>query len=396
MRTSGSTERTVGNLVLSDNKGVRLSPFITFAEVAALKELPVSFTLDGRPFYWNNITVVADERLRTSMNSLRAEYSVFLLKKLRNKNVCKFEEVGTVSDRSYASDIDVNLVCPLSKRTLSAVVESTLNVFRNVEVVHAKYFDTPLHLLFDFNMYATDFFIGKEFIDCKSVDCLMDPITSNDRQKLWAGLRMIEYVEQNRVAIPAFFKDFAAQAHDFHKGLRIGNKPYVHYVTRFFEYAVEKGGKLDVLFERFSQSKIRERETYRSVGAFLHIVMTKHALHPSFYEDSLLDNFGFALESIGKKQSPWTSGQRERVCKYINRMCAACLIIKSDDERVRKIESITSKVNSNRKALITNNKDILRFYVLIGYDEITSKAAFIKRIFEELRPYFEACIKKRA
>jgi hypothetical protein len=223
---------------------------------------------------------------------------------------------------------------------------------------------------------------------CEGLQCLSSVI-SPQRQRYWASMRLYSYIIENNVNIPSFFKDFSKMLQVFSLKTFVESKnpkQYFYHVKKYFEYSVKEKGNLEVLFERFSKSKMYERETYRSVGAFLHIVMKNSSLHQTFYQDSLLDNFGFCLENMGNKKSKWTQEQRERTCKYINRMCNASLLIERF-KRIEELEELTGKINHNRKIMRSNDALLRKLYAFLNYKNTESKAKFIQCLFEEFKHY---------
>jgi hypothetical protein len=220
-------------LVITGSDGKRLSPLISFRELDALQTRPVSITFNQKPFSWHDVDSLPDERVKQSLNKLRLQYVKFVLNELNKVNVCKFEMVGTVN-QTYKSDVDVNLICPIDQDAIKSVIRSVLDIFGRLEKIHASYFTqaTPHHALFDFNIYASEFIFGKDFVKCNGLNWL-DPITSSDRQKLWAGLRLIDYIQDNSISVPSYFRNFAKTLKEFKASLLVDDKPYLHHITKF-------------------------------------------------------------------------------------------------------------------------------------------------------------------
>jgi hypothetical protein len=215
--------------------------------------------------------------------------------------------------------------------------------------------------------------------------------------------------------------------------LDVMNKPaereYDHYIT-YVQTFLEKARSVNCagIHDAYSQVKMQENETYRSLGGYLHVVLNIPKLPPQMYLDSILDNLGFFYgylpkeEPIGeaadlpktKEVSPGeepvspgeaadTSEAKEKeggkgdtnkqfltiskIAKYVSRMIDAFERIQSDREgcpsetTLAKLKILVGLVNNHRKHKCEDiEKQIINEFFLENFKLNAIEDVIIKNI----------------
>ena len=275
-----------------------------------------------------------------------------------NKILCNIQIVGCGNDNILCikeinppSDIDINFIISIPKENetlqyteyLKFLVENTKDVIE----FHNKYFKGVFYDdLFDINIYYAQL--------PKDSDILNKPnslIFDNNliiSQTNWACIRALDILNKNNSELINIFpcenpeyentqlnftenifelQIFVFKMLEKNFGININEKipkilkiQSIENISQFFtNIMIDK--KLKTLHTKeenikkyiyailsallytnpdaglFSLSKMFERETYRSLGAYLHIVEGNKKMNWRFYAHSILDNYGFLLEN---------------------------------------------------------------------------------------------------
>lgn len=297
---------------------------------------------------WANLSKFGTEEQKTRFNDFRLSIQDTFLNELmticNNAKFCEVELTGTKTNITYSSDIDINLSIILPKDKVSSDVFKTFlevvnKVYDTTDKFFKERFEDSYSKLFDMNIYATKFSIDKMGIACEELIC-SDVNQSNQSQMEWAFMRAAEVIEKSNLSIaklPANIQNLyhatLAKRNTFLEQINTSKERLQIYVEKIKSFYSQENRSIDEYMEAFSISKYFEDETYRSVGAFLDVVVLKlqgKRMHRSFYIDSFLDNYGFLLENlmmpdIQKCMLPDISIRLLRVCKYMERMCDAVL-----------------------------------------------------------------------
>jgi hypothetical protein len=154
----------------------------------------------------------------------------------------------------------------------------------------------------------------------------------------------------------------------------------------------------DDVFEAYSRLKSLEYGAYLSVGAYLHIVQGDRMLHNSFYKDSMLDNFGFVMETLFEEDGMSMMGF-SRVSKYVVRMCDAYNLINGQgNKRIEKLEILAKQINKARTTHTLNERLVCKLYNFVQDKEVQclqlvgksdkDKWSFAKSLFQEFESIF--------
>lgn len=319
--------------------------FKTFNELLKLREtkpelFPCELYFDDLKFDWIKNIRLFKFKNQNDMKMIlkfRKNYVRYIKKKSISGNVCLFKFVG--SKDSIVSDIDINIICK-KHEDVNKYISEYHDVLENINNYHYELFKSDSGTLFDVNVYASQFHFGDKYNPCLGKNCfsLKSPLS----QRGWAFMRCAKLIDEYKLPI----KDsYMANVYQLSKNIKIKQKSYNSHVSTFLKLAFGGVGK-DNIFEAFSNMKSVESDAYYSVGAYLHIVDGRNDLHRSFYEDSILDNFGFMVENLYSEDQSVMS--LARVAKYIERVCHAALCI-SFNENIFKYYTLANKINSARK-----------------------------------------------
>jgi len=356
---------------------------------------------------WENLNGLGTDEQKIAINAFRLNYVKDLKKHIEGTNQtkiiccvntascpidssCKLEGVGTTENISAASDIDMNFYFTFTPTNIDEIINNIRSLYDKINTFHYNKFTTPYEDLFDMHFYATNLY-SKECNNskCKINNCSKDTCVINNnydtnKQRRWAFYRAAEIIQNNTLEnlinlynethpFRKLYNDTLKVIKEQEQSKRTNNtlqnsmsKKYVNSVAESY-----KNLNLKIDINSFSRAKIYERETYRSVGAFLHIVAKKTDLKYNLYIDSMLDNYGFILENLYHEPSCFKLDiqiKLLRVAKYLERMCDAIILYFTDIynlnsnsfklvkplyDEVNELRKVSNIINSNRK----NNKD---------------------------------------
>ena len=330
---------------------------------------------------WSDLYVYGNDIQQRELNTLRIKYikklKEYIISKADTYNCpnqqCKIQQVGTINV-GPASDIDFNI-------EFISNPPNFCYIFNLIENYHKKYFTTNLDELFDCNFY------GSYFKHEKYIYCLLNlPKDIELQQNKHAFSRANDVINKNKLIVGGNLEVV---------GKQMSSKPppkcandYVDKLESYFKTFKQNAtsdacSNLMDVFEKFSEAKYYEKESYRSVGAYLDIVKEYKSLPSSMYIHSILDNYGFAIENLYKVIGEKCSNIRVlelklmRFSKYLERICNTILLYFSinsivsspstcniDDNyflNILKVLEVCTKINTERKK--NNSSSIkLQFY----------------------------------
>lgn len=378
-------------------------------------------------FNWEHIRNFATDEQKDVFNTFRSKYVQFLVnqtckpKTINNTNTnasgkpCAYEIIGTPAT-SVESDIDFSL---------SAIGENTIGeALDKIYAEHHKYFATELDELFDTNLYGSVFPFDKTLHNNPSTELIR-------LQNAWSWIRTVEIL--NKYVGPLLIAEFKNRLTDSHKEIFVSAhtnlrdlsqttdnasyiqpKPFVSFPVnreseksstplkryqgtcpinlksrtehyRFFlsAYSDTKQDFADKL-ECFSIAKYYENETYRSLGAVLHIVSRIEGIEKNYYAHSVYDQYGFIVENIFEHKIKGTNliNTVPKAAKYIARICDA----------IEKIGASTIKNSEGKdidlKDTISNFYQIKESSKLLNDVRRTTDKNREKQLAEEFQKYF--------
>lgn len=298
-----------------------------------------------------------------------------------SKHKCTVEMIGSISPRS---DIDINLT---SKKNIDSVLSKIYKAHDK------KYPGESLEELFDVNMYASVF----HFLDDRCTGAgprhaqksCFPPFSSDLRQRVWSFLRVAEFslqrpgVKQTIVSMPAYrclyvkasalYDQLRNETHGLTASEK--NQMYGHKIKLYLN-ALAESSTADGIEELFSSSKFLENDTYRSVGAVMHIVEKAPLLTGNILFDSIYDNMGFILKNVYTGIIPFESSftiKIMKVSKYIERICDALKKMTPQAHQqilVDTISDLSDRLNKNRKNIEEpDEKDVTDLLQLLEVDD---------------------------
>jgi hypothetical protein len=303
-----------------------------------------------------------------------------------------------VGSRSPKSNIDINMTCPQHmEEVLHAIFREHKNTFP----------DASMEEMFDTNIYGSVF----QYLDdrrCKdiisaSIQKCYPRFDVGYRQHMWGFLRIVEMCEDYmskgvRHALvsswsPKYQKLYADTLALRETLKRRRNTDYVKAVSMYLKELAKKHPDPHRISERFSASKTLEHDTYRSIGAVLHIVDHRKDLPVSSMYDSCYDNLGFVYQALLKTGLCGPGAIVYRViksAKYIERVVDAIQVIFKNAPatlslQIKQLEGIAVEINRMRKALAPM-KDMLplvhRLYAVLGIHSQPSTPQVLRAITE--------------
>lgn len=291
-------------------------------------------------FTWSNLRIYGTEEQKTAANTLRNNYKKLIesfLQQQCRESICKVSFVGT-TDVTFASDIDINLDINLTKDTTSNAIGSFIDILDTAKVFHHRLFKLDMAEMFDINIYATSFTL-KSVLTCENEDkevCTFK-FASNPRQRTWSFMRAYDVLQSVKPDSQTLTNikpmRIYQEAETLRKSIEKPGQEQVDYLKNYYEKKhallsnpVPNETLLNEILENFSMSKYFEHETYRSIGAYLHVVEKAENLHYSLYIDAMLDNFGFLLDNLFSEDGCLNIEHRLlRVAKYLERMSDAII-----------------------------------------------------------------------
>lgn len=299
-------------------------------------------------FLWECVVLFATKKQIEKFNMFRQRYVTHLMKSFCNES-CKFIRIGSISQRS---DIDFNVDA-----------ENSADVIHDIFTLHHKHFSDSLDDVFDMNLY------GSVLLHRFNEDS--DNATQVQSQHEWAFLRFVEIINELNVEKAKLVVE-SLNSHDTElyfktmkrmKNLRSqfqGTKEYVNYSRFLKEYRRNPHSK--DAYEKFSQSKYFERESYRSVGAYLHIVEKAKDISIAMCRDSVYDNLGFIAElTVGTflcNLGTYTH-RLLRIPKYISRALRALVILRkrakvsnTRDKELQRLLKLCDDLDHKRRTMV--------------------------------------------
>jgi hypothetical protein len=328
---------------------------------------------------WENLNGLGTNEQKIAINAFRLKYVTNLKAHIEGSNStnnatkitccinsesckidqsCRLEGVGTTENISAASDIDMNFYFKFTPTNATEIIENIRLLYEKINKFHYSKFITPFEDLFDMNIYATNLY-SKECntLKCTIKNCSKDMCKINkydtNTQRKWAFYRAAEVIQNNQLNISSIdniqFQNLYTNTLAFINDIKNSHKTtyntsniYINSVIKSYNSLKNNNTIIDI--NSFSKAKVYERETYRSAGAFLHIVAKRKDLDHNLYIDSILDNYGFLLENLYHKPSCFKLDiqiKLLRVAKYLERMCDAIILYFTD------IYNLNSSTQSN-------------------------------------------------
>jgi hypothetical protein len=325
-----------------------------------------SRTLPGTPrhvpFTWENVRLFASREQKAAFNRFRIAYIDALITRYCARHGCGPDVVGS-PPTSAMSNADFNITgdtttTSSTKRGDAPIVAA----IRGIERHHARNFADGLDVVFDVNLYGTSdtIFDGVRKLRPKALQF---------SQRVWASMRIHEFLTPDEAAAAlsqADRKVYAAcgarAASEKREERREG---YLGHLNDYF--AARDVETPERLADLFSTAKFHERETYRSIGAYLHIVRRKPVaeMDLSLRLDSAYDNFGFVLETMRGDRCSSVAYRVARASKYVSRMCAALLSPRSRTAAAT-LKNVCDALNERRKTHAITAADVAPLLRLLG------------------------------
>jgi hypothetical protein len=367
-----------------------------------LKKTPGCNTNKMIPATWVNIARAGDSAQKQLMANVRKIYVGSLKKAMAgctSRHFCTLDEVGSSGEDCTVSDVDLNLKFNVKQydvgtgpRTpVNEIIQDVLGmiekVYQDIDTFHTRFFSTSLSETFDINVYASDFLLhDTNKLECGSGNNIGKMVGSwcvmgTCRQRHWAFLRAYEVISKNDYLLSyfqqriSFYNSIYVPTATLFQQLEAKHTGIIDNVKHAYRIALDPKSSNNDVAEAFSASKYLETDTYRSVGAYLHILkQTNNAnnrleLHYSLYLDSVLDNYGFLLENLFRKYEGCSDSvipqyNLLRVAKYLCRMCDAILLyngvldIRVDTSHaIYRIKELSVVANNARKCDTSNPND---------------------------------------
>lgn len=299
------------------------------------------------PFTWDNILSFASKPQARRFNDFRKKYVRSIVDDYCRANGCVPIGVGT-TDPSPSSDIDFDMYSS-GNREINEII-------RDIHAFHESRFARSLDEVFDVNLYGT---ISDVFVDaqCAFGACERLPKPSIEAQHAWAFARAAEAISANAPETAAAMlseRDRSLYETCLRRRERRSNDRYLSLLGEFLKLS-KRRTSVAKLAEAFSEAKYHENETYRSVGATLHIVRKQPKLDPSMWIDSVYDNFGFFAETVfasvacAKREKARVS----RACKYLARICDARMNLPNAAPSISRMREICARIDADRKRMKT-------------------------------------------
>jgi hypothetical protein len=349
---------------------------------------------------WENLNGLGSPEQKISINKFRLQYVDNLKKNIEccSKNICNKESyckligVGTIENIGPASDIDMNLIFDFNKKTADKIIYTIIKLYKNISKFHYKKFTTSFEDLFDINIYAINLYSKEcnnnkcEIKNCSKKLCAITSYNLCNQRKL-AFYRAAEVIQRRKLRIPEKIQILYNDTIKLIKNkTKLPLTNYVNEIKKSYTFLNVTNTKTKIDLNSFSNGKINERETYRSAGAFLHIVANRRDLSADLYIDSLLDNYGFLLENLYHQPTCFKLDIKIkllRVAKYLERMCDAIILyfentygIYSNNNKkyhyihdlyndITEIYSCSRIINNNRKQNIDSSNELIKLDNLI-------------------------------
>ncbi len=328
---------------------------------------PIFYILDNKiyvRFLWECIVLFATQEQLDVFDDFRQDYvNHLLVDSCSEKYRCDMQIFKRIGSRAQKSDIDYNIESLQSYEIIKRIMNK-----------HTQHFNDNIGDVFDLNFYGS--IINYEF---------SNP-TEDYRQTIWSYLRFVEIIESLSKEKQQFvynnlpnrdkklYNDTKNRLdeleHTFdHKDV------YTNYENYIKQY--HNNSKSREAYELFSMTKYFERESYRSVGAFLFVVNKSKRLTVSMLIDCVYDNLGFIAEitvSVSMCNVGTYMHRLLRLPKYIARSLQAIISLRnkqhiknSRNTEILNILKFCEKLNHKRK--VNNNlselwPDIYKFITI--------------------------------
>jgi len=308
---------------------------------------------------WELLVQLGTKRQLAQFDKMRLRY----INDLLERHCTPLLECDTtiIGSRSPKSNVDINMTCP------THMEEVLHKIFQEQE---QRFPGISMEELFDVNIYGSVFHYLDDRCDVRRMTMACYPrYEIGYRQRMWSFLRIVEMCEREltkseRTAIvtewPVGYQQLYAdtralyQQHKRHK-----HSDYIRAISKYMKELARPDPDPRKIAEAFSRSKVIEHDTYRSIGAVLHIVEQRSNLHPSALYDSCYDNIGFIFQ-VFLKPSLCGAGNSLtnkliKSAKYIERVFDAVCRINGKKNSVAskfvELNAVSAEINRMRKAL---------------------------------------------
>jgi hypothetical protein len=270
---------------------------------------------------------------------------------------------GVVSDADF--NIRSNAQRPKEAARPPAATAAAADVIQRIAVLHLGLFAADLEDMFDANFYGTvptvfmrrgvegGLRVWRSALTQEQYDA------AGRRQRVWSFMRIAEvlqgahsdlvsmlspqHVELLRTCSSWLRARGSATRRD---GDDTESARRTRYVRQLSRLLTSRPGNLDM----FSETKFTEHDSYRSVGAVLHIVHAARGMIPDLYRDSALDNFGFLLRDLLEPCDSDMGTRIMRVAKYGSRVADAMLRIPvPQTQALEHFRDVFAAINDRRK-----------------------------------------------
>jgi hypothetical protein len=313
---------------------------------------------------WELLVQFGTKKQLARFDKLRVVYVNYLLEKHCTPLLqCHTQVVGS---RSAKSNVDINMICPKHME----------EVLHGIYQEHDKHFPSiSLEELFDTNIYGSVFHFLDDRCDAREMTLECYPrYEMGYRQRMWSFLRIVELCERElpkkeRVSLvsqlPTEYQNLYTNTKVvFLQQRRRKSDEYVRAISKYMKELARSSPDPHKIAEAFSRSKVVEHDTYRSIGAVLHIVEHRTDLHPSALYDSCYDNLGFVFQQFLKRSLCGKGvliNKLIKSAKYIERIYDAVYRINSKKDSGKKnpvspkfaeLNRVAAELNRMRKALV--------------------------------------------
>lgn len=320
---------------------------------------PTLYRVDGSgnihvKLRWELLVLFGTRAQLTSYDKFRIAFVDGLLKEYCTPFLdCETQIIGS---RSPKSDIDINMTC----------AEHMEQVLNGILMAHEKAFPgASMEEVFDVNIYGSVFHYLDARCDIAGATTCYPRYEIGYKQRMWSFLRIVEYCEKLSkveretllMSWPKPYQILYAKTKELNKRFRKRKETsYVAAITKYLSELKKRKPDPHMIAEKFSMSKVFENDTYRSVGAVLHIVEQKKNILASSLYDSAYDNMGFIFQVMLKKSLCGDGSifvKHVKIAKYITRVYDAVYRINAGkvSTEFQKLNEHAEKVNAMRKAL---------------------------------------------
>ncbi len=342
---------------------------------------------------WELLVQFGTKKQLARFDKLRVTYVNDLLKKHCTPLLqCHTQVVGS---RSPKSNVDINMICPKHME----------QVLHGIYQEHEQHFPgISMEDLFDTNIYGSVFHFLDDRCDARQMTLQCYPrYEMGYRQRTWSFLRIVEMCERELPKkdrdllisqLPIAYRKLYADTKILYlqqKRYSTAND-YIRAISKYMKELSQVHPDPHKIAEAFSRSKVIEHDTYRSIGAVLHIVEHRTDLHPSALYDSCYDNLGFVFQQFLKRSlcgSGLLINKLIKSAKYIERIFDAIYRINCKKHnrgtvdvvspKFVELNQVAAEINRMRKALVGIDKmrpvadKMLK--LIIGNDDLHSSSS---------------------